>query len=37
MQGTSLRITPPLNVGVAEIDEFVGRLDRALGRLERNC
>jgi 4-aminobutyrate aminotransferase len=37
MQGTCLRITPPLNVGVAEIDEFIARLDRALGRLEKSC
>lgn len=29
LYGNVLRITPPLNIGKADIDEFLGRLDRA--------
>ncbi|MEZ5403384.1 MAG: aspartate aminotransferase family protein [Bryobacteraceae bacterium] len=34
LYGNVLRVTPPLNIGRSDIDEFLGRLDRSFGAMD---
>jgi 4-aminobutyrate aminotransferase len=35
LNGNVIRITPPMNVGKADVDEFIGRLSKSLAAIEK--